>query len=154
MPKQRTITVYSFSELTGKAKERAAEKLRMWNNEYGWWESTYEDAENIGLKITNFDIYLGTIGGLRILPVADIIEQVLNQHGETTETYKTATKYKEQMQAAIQRDVDLEDEFIKALSQDYLVMLREEYEYRCSDEALQEMAEANGYEFDENGRVI
>lgn len=43
MSKEVTITVYQFSELKGKAKEKAADKLREWVYEGNWWEFTAND---------------------------------------------------------------------------------------------------------------
>ena len=49
-------TVYKFDELDESTKQAAIEKLWDINVDYEWWEFTYEDAANIGLKITEFDL--------------------------------------------------------------------------------------------------
>ncbi|TAG49770.1 MAG: hypothetical protein EAZ30_02740 [Betaproteobacteria bacterium] len=42
-----TIPVYQFSELSEKARERAAELLRNHTADHHWWDATYDDADNI-----------------------------------------------------------------------------------------------------------
>ena len=44
---------------------------------------------------------------------------------------------------------DLEDEFLKEMSEEALSMLKNEYEHLTSKECIIEMFEANGYEFTE-----
>jgi len=50
----RTIRtkVYQFSELSEQAKQKAIEWGYDLNVSYGWWESVYEDAEQIGLQFS------------------------------------------------------------------------------------------------------
>lgn len=50
MPEQMTITVYKFDELEGRAKERAATKLRDWATDHDWYEFVYECAKEDGAK--------------------------------------------------------------------------------------------------------
>lgn len=54
MPTEKTITVYKFSELEGRAKDRAAEKLREWAVDHEWYDCTKEDfesfAQSMGFK--------------------------------------------------------------------------------------------------------
>ena len=49
----RTIRtkVYLFSELSEKVKQKVINDNYDINVDYEWWESAYEDAANIGLKI-------------------------------------------------------------------------------------------------------
>jgi type I restriction-modification system DNA methylase subunit len=46
-----TRTLYTFDELSETAKEKALEVYRDINLNFDWWDGTYEDAKNIGLKI-------------------------------------------------------------------------------------------------------
>jgi len=57
----KTYKVYKFSELSEKAKETVLEKQWDINISYDWWDSTYDDAANIELKITGFDIDRGKL---------------------------------------------------------------------------------------------
>ena len=54
------IKVYEFNELSEEAKEKAIEKLWNINVDYEWWDCVYDDAENIGLKIKEFDLDRGS----------------------------------------------------------------------------------------------
>ena len=82
----RTIRtkVYKFSELSDKAKQKAIEKFYDINVDYDWWESVYEDAKNIGLKITGFDIDRASYcNGDFILSACEVAQNISNKHGET-----------------------------------------------------------------------
>ena len=57
MPKTRTITVYTFSELSEDAKENAIENLSDINVTFDWWESIYEELKSIGFECKGFEIY-------------------------------------------------------------------------------------------------
>ena len=48
--------VYKFDELPEDAKEKVIENLSCINVDFEWWDCTYEDASNAGLKLTEFDI--------------------------------------------------------------------------------------------------
>lgn len=52
--KTKTITLYSFDELSDDAKEKAIDKLYNLNVDYEWWDSTFDDAKRIGLEIRGF----------------------------------------------------------------------------------------------------
>jgi hypothetical protein len=49
---------------------------------------------------------------------------------------------------------DLDTEFQRALGKEYLSILRREYEYQTSEEAIIETIEANDYDFTEDGRIF
>jgi hypothetical protein len=48
--------VYRFVDLDDAAKEVARNWYRAVALDYDWWESTFEDAAAIGLKITAFEL--------------------------------------------------------------------------------------------------
>ncbi len=164
-----TTTVYQYAELSDKAKEKALDACRDYNVNFDWWEFTYSDAENIGLKITGFDIDRGSnIDAEFISGALDCATAILKEHGATCETFKTATAYIAERDAAIvavPKDENGDDdeyaidealdpidaEFLRSIRGDYLKMLRDEYEYQTSDEAVKETIEANEYEFTESG---
>ena len=54
----RTIetVVYKFNELNEKSKDFAVKEFSRDYPDYEWWNGVYSDAENIGLKITEFSI--------------------------------------------------------------------------------------------------
>ena len=95
------------------------------------------------------------------------IQQILQDHGKETETYKLAEKYLPEVEK-LQNEIndngensfeaeekleELEKEFTLELSEIYLSMLRNEYEYQMSKEAIIETIEANEYEFTIDGKV-
>lgn len=174
----RTIetTVYNFNELSDEAKQKAIEKLYDLNVSYDWWEFIYDDAEQIGCKISGFDIDRGSYCNLNFIDSPEeVANQILENHGETCETYKTAkqfltdrdelvSKYSDGINKNIVIEEneydfdneldDLEDEFRKSLSEDYRIILSNEYDYLTSEELIIESILANAYEFDEFGNLI
>lgn len=47
MPETIEITVYKFSELDDRAKERAMDNWREHHLDYDWWDCVYEDADQV-----------------------------------------------------------------------------------------------------------
>lgn len=156
---------YKFAELTDEAKEKAVENLYDINTDFEWWESTYEDAKEAGLKLTGFDIDRGSYcKGDFITTALNCAELIVKNHGETCEAYQTALNFiKDRAALAVDDGGDFVDEdaadelvneFKKSLLEDYLMMLRNEYEYKTSREAIIETIEANEYEFTKEGKLI
>ena len=166
--KTLTINVYEFDELIEKAKENAINKLADINVDYEWWDSTYDDAENIGLKLKTFDLDRNRHAtGELILSATEVAANVIRDHGDQCETYKTAQEFLDEQNKYPMPDDDsdefsvwedkmleLEDEFLKSLLEDYSIILQKEYEYLTSEEAIIESIKANDYVFDENGNLI
>lgn len=154
-----TRLLYKFDELPEDTKQKALENLYDINVDHEWWDYTYDDAKTIGLKITGFDIGRSNdIDGKLIFPALDVVKNILKEHGESCDTYKLAMKYKN----VLQQHHDNEDEyqieetsseFEQALKEEYLSMLRKEYEYLTSEEAVKETIAANDYEFDVKGKL-
>src|SRR5580698_5929938 len=135
--RKETITreLYTFEELSDAAKEKARNWFREGALDYDWWEYLYEDAAAIGLKITTFDLdrHRHAKGNLT-KSVEDVCKLIMENHGKTCDTYELAMESK---------DIDEEDEeavkeFERALLEEYSIMLQHEYEYRLSDEAVDE----------------
>lgn len=166
MPQQKTITVYTLAELEPRAHQRALAWLAEGQFDHGWWDSIYEDAANVGVAITGFDLDRNRHckGGFD-KPAMDVAENIIREHGDTCETYKTAAQFiadRASLIADMDEGSEVEDlpeyeelcsEFLKSLLEDYSIMLQQESEYLSSEECLTEMAEANGYTFDEQGRI-
>jgi len=165
-----TRTLYSFDELSEDAKEAAINNCRDYNANYDWWEFTFEDAANAGLKITSFDLDRSRHAeGEWITSARECAQSILDEHGETCETYKTSEAFLAERDGLVdawpkdedgefenEGDLDdelddIESEFLKSIVEDYSIMLQKEYEYLYSDEAIQETIEANEYEFTEDG---
>jgi len=152
-----TRNIYTWDESSAEQQEKALDKLYDINVDYDWWESTYDDATTIGLKITGFNIDRGNSidGNLLALP-EDVITAILDNHGDQCDTYKLAQEYRDKVgenEDGDRIDEDEDDNFLYALKEEYLSILRKEYDYLTSREAIVETIEANQYEFDENGNL-
>ena len=163
------VQVYSFNELSEEAKNVAIEKMSSINVEHDWWEFIYEDAKNIGLKITSFDLDRNRHAkGEFLLHANEVAQNILNSHGKDCETYKTAFNFTEEWQPIFNNYMDenhelyeseeaeeqmlkIEDDFLNSLLEDYSIILQNECEYLQSEECIIETIEANEYQFLENG---
>ena len=154
----RTITthttVYKFEELTEEAQRKALELLYDINVDYDWWGFTYEDAKTIGCEIRAFDIDRGSYCKLTCPNTFETASLIMVNHGETCDTYKLAKMYLKTSTEDGDKQDDLDAEFIRALSEEYLSLLRQEYEYQTSEEAIKETIVCNDYEFTIEGRIF
>lgn len=166
--------VYLFGELSDDAKEKAVAGLCDINVFHDWWESTYEDAETVKLKLTEFDIDRGNYCRGEFIEYAkDTADAIINEHGPDCETYKTAgeymngcdllgqeypvklddDEYDENENDRDHEQSELDVEFLKAILEDYRIILQKEYEYMTSEDAIIETIKANEYEFTEDGKI-
>lgn len=171
--KKITITLYSFDELDEKAKRKALDSLIETNVDYEWWESMYEDSARVGIKITSFDLDKECCGEF-IGSAPESAELILKEHGEGTETYKTAQMFLTDRDSLVEKYSDgikkdcvadgnedaydteadeHEEDFLRAILEDYLVLLKQEYEYLTSDEAVIETINSNDWTFEEDGTM-
>lgn len=164
--------VYSFDELSEDAKQKAIKKLIDVNVNFDWWEFVYADAETIGLKITSFDLDRNRhADGHFLLSANEVAQNIFNEHGETCETYRTAYSFMQRWQPIFSDYMDetsenyeskkseddlieLEDNFLQDLLEDYSIILQNEYEYQMSNEAIIETIQANDYNFLEDGSLF
>lgn len=170
--------IYTWDELTDKQKEKALSKLYDLNTDYEWWQSAYEDAEQVGIKITSFDLDRSRYAeGAFTMSAEGVAKAIVEDHGPDCETHKTAKEFLDTITPMIDfRDnfaddddtteeeyktfddntdkiEELEEEFLKSILEDYSIMLQKEYEYLSSEEAIVETIKANEYEFDEDGNI-
>ena len=167
----KEIKVYKFEELSEKAKGKARDWFQAASSGDQWYESTYEDAENVGIKITGFDIDRGQYcHGKFISGAEETAHKIEKDHGETCETFKTAKAYlakrdkiitnapkdeagefenESELYAAL---YEADAEFLKSILEDYRIILGKEYEFQNSDGTVDENIIANEYEFNENGK--
>jgi hypothetical protein len=161
--------LYQFDELSDEAKERAREWYRNGALDYDWWDSTYEDAENVDLKITSFDLDRHEIEGKFTHGALETAHKIEDDHGDTCETFKTTKAFLAERDAIVNdapRDEngefesvheldalldECEAEFLKSLLEDYRIMLQHEMEYLLSDESVDETIRCNEYEFTADG---
>ena len=163
--------VYKFSELNETAQQKAIQKNCDINVSEDWWEWTYYDAKQVGIIISSFDIDRGSYCEIGFKESAEATAHlIIDNHGETCETYKTAENYLKQRDELIntapkdengdfedesQIDSDLDDldkDFENSISEDYRTLLKNEYEYLTSEEAIKETIIANEYEFTVDGK--
>jgi len=166
-----TINLYSFEELSEESQEKVLSDLYDINVNHQWWEGIFEDAANIGLKITSFDLERNRHArGEFTISAAEVAANILKNHGEECETYKTADLFlkerspifadymnedsdnyeSSEVEGKLQ---DLESDFLNSLLEDYSLMLEKDCEYLTSREAIVETIQANEYTFEENGKM-
>lgn len=163
--------IYTFDELSDKAKEKARDwwrELAAWDD---WHEYICEDAERIGIKITGFDTNRGgDITGEFTRSFMEIAEAILKNHGETCDTCHTARNFVKEFEAfkashpqteegdfvELKDELaakEIESEFEKDILHDYLMMLRKEIEWYFGDEQVEEAIRCNEYEFTKDGKI-
>ncbi len=152
------INLYKFNELSSEAQQTALERLSDININYNWWRTTYEDARNVGVEIEEFDLSRRQISGGVMSSAGETVESILKEHGKDCETYKTALRYKHSFQqnSSEQDEEELNETeryFEQEILEDYLNILRKEYEYLSSKEAIIETIQANEYDFTEEGHL-
>jgi hypothetical protein len=171
MPTEKTVLIYQFDELSAKAKEKVRDWFRQGALDYEWWESVYEDAERIGLKITSFELdRRQSITGEFTGGAEHCAKAILREHGDTCDSFKLAQAFLQERQAldsklekvrdedehlawtVAEQITELEDEFKQDLLADYLDTLQKEADYLTSDEAVDEAIRANEYTFLANGK--
>ena len=183
MPVTKVITLYKFDELDEKAQELAINGLQNINVDIDWWGSTYECAKLIGLEIQGFCLNYGTVKGKLNEYLLDVCKSIREIYGRDHRIFRAATAYHKQYIAVFiewhkiqtqQADPsashwkpkdwladfkredeaqEIEADFTKALLEDYLIILRDEYEYQTSREQIVESIKANDYLFTELGEL-
>ena len=170
-----TLNLYQFSELTDEAKENAIKELYDINVDSDWWANTYEDAAQINLKIKGFDIDRGSYVKAEFIESAyNTANLIILNHGESCETYKTAKSFIEDWNNLVSKYSDgvninkvtedneydfdneaddLENDFLQSISEDYRIILSNEYDYLTSEKSIIETIEANEYDFTEYGQL-
>lgn len=88
--KEITVKLYKYDELSDLAKDVALERFYDINVDCDWWDFTEDDAEQIGLDITEFDLYHREIKGKFLDSGEGVANLIIKNHGDKTETYKDA----------------------------------------------------------------
>ena len=148
--------VYPFDELSEDAKDKVIENLWDINIFHEWWEVTYEDAENVGIKITSFDIDRGSYCKGDIDDAIDTARAILKEHGDKCETWQTAKDFHDAVAKDGEDTDDFEilcSEFKYSILEDYRIILQKEYEHLTSRETIIESIKINEYEFTEDGKI-
>jgi hypothetical protein len=169
----KEIKIYKFSELPDDAKDKAIEWYASASCHDEWWQNTYEDAESVGIKIKGFDCDRGNKidGAIINCSARECAEAIKKSHGDTCETYKLADAFliaRDKIVDEAPRDEngdfeseydldaaldEIEAEFERAILEEYLSILRREYDFVTSREYIIDAIEANEYEFTEEGKI-
>jgi len=155
MPRIIEKTVFTFDELSPEAQENARDWYRQGALDYDWWDCCPDDYA-VDAKHFYFDLYRGTIDIRFARSAGDTAEYILKNHGEMCDSYQVAKDFTAKLDALDEENDDREElaaEFLHDLGECILSSLRREEEYLTSDEQVDEMILANGYEFDADGGI-
>ena len=149
-------TVFPFGELSEDAKGQAVQGLWDINLFYEWWEGIYEDAKNVGITITEFELDRGSYCRGTIDDAVDTARAILKEHGNSCETWQTAKDFHDAVAKDGEDTKDYESlcsEFKYSILEDYRIILQKEFEYLGSEKVIIETIKANEYEFTKNGKL-
>ena len=175
-----TRELFSFDELSDTAKEKAVNNLWDINVNYDWWESVYDDAETVEIKIIEFDLDRNRHVAANIQNPINTAELILKNHGETCDTCKLAKSFLgeiapfqvwnnradesnfdvfrkhgvyDKYRANEEKIDELEIDFKNDICEEYSGILQREYDYLTSAESIIETTLANDYEFTKDGKL-
>jgi len=179
MVREVTFKVYKFEELSDEVKEKVLDDNRyILVEDYTWWDFIYDEAEEIGIEIEEFDLDRRYIKIRLNTSVLSSVENVLGQWSILAEEYKLVKSYydeimkldsskevKEYLEEYPEADpydaiYDLGlsdvfyDEYVEDMKRIFLRALKNEFNYLTSDEAIIEYFNDNNYEFFENGKIL
>lgn len=145
-----------------------------------WWESIYMDAADIGAEIRGFNAYRRTIDLKLNHDAISVALAIKQMHQEVSDIYKLASDFiskhdeyhgvngKITLIDAAEREgegmgpyslevlqaewEEIEQDFTRALGDEFLNLLEQEYNYIQQKEYLYDMAEANEYTFTADGK--
>ena len=147
---------YDFKELSDSAKNEALTALHDINVSGGYWfEHILEDTKTIGVELSEFDTGRASYCKLKVYNTSLTIAAILKNHGKDCNTYKLAYKYHIYLATrTISIESTFTSEFEKELAEEYLSILRREYDYLTSGAAIIETIEANEYTFTIDGKLL
>lgn len=153
-----TLNLFEFDELNEEARKKALEFSIYINVEYDWWLQTYEDATQAGMKISGFDLDRGRTVDLEFVnPASEVANYIINNHGEKCNTYQSARTYLNRVIELKGRTKAInalnETRFLQHMRDDYWRMLRDEYNYLMTDEAIAETIRSDERLFHESGEI-
>jgi hypothetical protein len=166
----KEIKVYKFDELSEFAKDRVLKRFWDINVDEDWWDYIFEEAKEIGLEITRFDLHYELIEGNLIKDIDVIVQNVKKFHSGRSYLYKIIERYSDEYQelmdklektenwedaAEIEEKIEaLQKELLEDLLNEYFKILKDKYEYLTSEEDIAETIRANEYLFTEDGELI
>ena len=181
--REMTTMVYSFNELSDDAKKRALNAFRYIDVEFNWYEDTFDTIRTagklLGLEIgdIHFDAYLYCIFDAHYRYVRGASAAVCKEFSWADDLHDVARKLQDlqrrhfySLSCAVTKgrsmnyyrcfrfgeDYECEDlgDIIDDFAHWARVLLRDEYEYLTSDEAVKEIIIINEYEFTEEGKLV
>lgn len=125
--RQETVKTYKFNELSEKVQQEVIDGYR-WIavEDSDWWESIADEIKEQGGDLVQFDIYKGTIQMDIVLSPIEFAKAIVANHGSSCHTYIISEDF-------INGEMSGK-EYVEAISEQYLSILRQEYEYLTSDE--------------------
>ncbi len=109
-----TFKLYKFNELSDEVKEKVLDDNRYFQVEYfNWWEYVYEEAENIGLKIVEFDLDRWYIRMKLKENILSSIKKICRNFDKEEEIYKLAKEYYDEIIKYFKEDEEIQ-EFMQA----------------------------------------
>lgn len=119
------------------AKEKALIRLCDINVDHNWWEFTYDDAKDVGIKIKTFDLYRGELDADFLYSMDDIANRIMFIQGSSCETYILSSmflKSRDELVAKYSDGINLElvlednfeafDEDLDDFEQDYQIAIK------------------------------
>ncbi len=109
-----TFKLYKFNELSDEVKEKVLDDNRYFQVEYfNWWGFVYEDAENIGLEIVEFDLDRRYIRMKLKENILSSIKKICRNFDKEEEIYKLAKEYYDEIIKYFKEDEEIQ-EFMQA----------------------------------------
>ena len=143
--RQETVNIYKFKELSEDVQKKLIDKYRYTQVEYNWWELIEEEIKEQGGKLVKFKLNTFYIK-LEIDYPIDFAKAIVANHGKECDTYIISEDF-------ISGELSGK-EYVKAISEEYLSILRQEYEYLTPDEYVrEELIDIDG-EYYEDGREV
>ena len=181
--REMTTMVYSFNELSEAAQERALTAFRYIDVEFNWYEDTFGTIRTagklLGLEIgdIHFDTYLYCIFDANYEYARGAAKAVRDEFPWADDLHDVARKLQDlqkrhfySLSCAVTKGrsmnryrcfrfgEDYECEELGDIIDDFAhwarVLLRDEYKYLTSDEAVKEIIIINEYEFTEDGKLV
>lgn len=150
----QTINTFLFSELPDEIKKKVLIKYADRGTIDWWYENTFEEAKENGIRLTGFDLGRGQkIEGTFIWDHLEVANNILKNIIDMHPLFTISEQFKKQRDEAIDEYKldELQNQYEKDILWQYWKMLKDEYEHFYSDEYLEEFFDIHEYQFTENG---
>ena len=170
--KTQTVNTYSFNELSETAKEKVLRKYADMGTSDYWYEDSFYQAKELGIRITGFDLDRGqSIEAEFLWDEIEVADRILDFYPSDSDIYKISENFRKERDELCdtwQNDEngepvnvheldekldELEYQYKKDIFWELWKFLRDEYDYLFKDEYLAEFFECNDYQFTEDGTL-